>query len=324
MEPGCLHCCSWYKEEHLDKQPQTWETARWLLSLCKEPEVHVMWNNEAAQLNSVPSGVVEKRVNKSCLTKARSHYSCRFATITDVSFQDLPFARLSSSWNPASDFIKHVAVTLDSPGLCEGCVSHIYKPLSSLPFSLPPSLHSGIGVNAAQITKCPDSQVWIIMSWPWAFLHRRSTSPPCQVAKVNTFVLLCRVQLRLQGGGGKKGAIGWENRETQRQRAAEGWKREEIRGGRKRKGGGNSPIHSFTPLLHFERSLVKVGQHGNLKFSQMPVEEVRSCGGLPSSLISLSFTASQPARSTSAAWQHRRFWDWATAIKHASRFQAWS
>lgn len=228
---------------------------------------------EAAQLNSVPSGVVEKRVNKSCLTKAPSHYSCTFATIADVFFQDLPCARLSSSWNPASDFIEHVAVTLGSFGLCE---SHLQASFLS-PF-LPPSLRSGIGVNAAQITKCPDSQVWIIMSWPWAFLHRRSTSPPCQVAKVNTFVLLCRVQLRLQGGGGKK----------KEQEGEEG-------------GGGftHSQFHTFTSL--FERSLIKVGQKGNLKFSQMPVEEVRSCGGLPSSLISHSFTASQPARSTSAA-----------------------
>lgn len=177
-----------------------------------------MWNNEAAQLNSVPSGVVEKRVNKSCLTKAPSHYSCTFATTADVFFQDLPFARLSSGWNPASDFI------VGSSGLCE---SHLQASFLS-PF-LPPSLRSGIGVNAVQITKCPDSQVWIIMSWPWAFLHRRSTSPPCQVAKVNTFVLLCRVQLRLQGGGGgKKKEREGERRERHRDR-------ERLKGGREEK-----------------------------------------------------------------------------------------
>lgn len=280
-----------------------------------------MWNNEAAQLNSVPSGVVEKRVNKSCLTKARSHYSCRFATITDISFQDLPFARLSSSWNRASDFIKHVAVTLDSPGLCEGCVSHIYKPLSSLPFSLPSQWNrcecspnnkvsrlTGVDHNVLALGLPPPSE------------HLSSLSG-CQSEHLCT-----SVQSAAPTAGGRRKKRSDRVREQRDTETESGWRVEERRNKRRKEeeGGGDSPIHSFTPLLHFERSLVKVGQHGNLKFSQMPVEEVRSCGGLPSSLISLSFTASQSARSTSAAWQHRRFWDWATAIKHASRFQAWS
>lgn len=282
-----------------------------------------MWNNEAAQLNSVPSGVVEKRVNKSCLTKAPSHYSCTFATIADVFFQDLPFARLSSSWNRASDFFEHVAVTLGSSGLCE---SHLQASFLS-PF-LPPSLRSGKGVNAAQITKCPDSQVWIIMSWPWAFLHRRSTSPPCQVAKVNTFVLLSRAQLRLQGGGGKKkGTRGWENRETQRQRAAEGWKRGEIRGARKRKGGGgftHSQFHTFTSLW--------AKPHQSWAERKFKVQPNASRGGQivrRASILSdlaqfYSLSACKVDLSSLTTQTFLRLSHQTTAIKHASRFQAWS
>lgn len=115
---------------------------------------------------------------------------------------------------------------------------------------------SGFGEDAAWVT-WRDSRVRIIMSWPRAVcLHCHHTSPSCHVSKVNSFVLLSRMHLRLW----KKKEVGERTRRIRRQSgrgvdAKKKWweNRKEIRGGEgddewAKKEFIHSPFHSFISL----------------------------------------------------------------------------
>lgn len=149
------------------------------------------------------------------------------------------------------------------------------------------------------------SHLRVIVSWTWSLFHCLHTSPPCHVAKVDTFILLCRAHLRLR----KRKSEG-ENRWTDREKRwwVNEWGFDQGERIRKRKmiGGGTEwdsmRINGWTKKKKIELTRSHLSgfsySQGSWSWGWMKGEvrpNASACqgsGGDPQSfLISLSFTA---------------------------------